>query len=284
MERALTSALTPDRDVGLMVWGDVAGGILNYSVGVFDGAVDSSNFDTDNGVHKDVAGRLFVQPFKSKSLESLGQLGIGIAGTWGKRDGRPAATNLSAYRDVGRLEFFRYLAPTANAMTPDVSATTVYATGEQTRINPELFYYNGGLGLLGELVISNHEVRVGTETEKLSHKAWHATLSYVLWGKNGLDGATPSEAWNPAAGNYGAVEIAARYHWLELDEDTFPTFANPAASASRAQGFGFGVNWAWSRMFRLALNFENTKFKGGAAAGADRKTESVLLGRVQVVL
>lgn len=282
IERALTSALTPDRDVGLMVWGDIAGGIVNYSAGVFDGSADSGTLDTDNGVHKDLAGRLLIQPFKAKSLESLGNLGVAIAGTWGKRDGKPTATGLNAYRTVGRQDFFKYLAPTANAMTPDVSGTTVYAAGEQTRINPELFYYYGGFGILGEAVWSKQEVHVGAAKRKLTHRAAHGTLSYVLWGKNGLDGATPTDSWNPAAGHYGALEFAARYHWLDIDDDSFPLYSSAAASATRAQGFGLAANWVLSRTFRLAVNFEDTKFKGGAANGADRKTEKVFLGRAQV--
>jgi phosphate-selective porin OprO and OprP len=290
VERAMTSALTPDRDVGLQIWGDVAGGVVSYAVGVFNGASDSSNLDSDNGKDKDFAGRIVLQPFKVKSLESLGQLGLAVAGTYGKRNGKATATGLAPFRTVGRLPLFTYLAPAATA--PDAATTTAFAEGDHTRINPELYYYIGGLGLVAEAVWSTQEIHLGGFQRDLTHVAWHATLSYVIGGKNGLDGATPSSPFDPSQGQLGALEIGARYHTLELDEDTFPIYANPVQSAQKAQGFGVSLNWTWSRTFRLMANFEHTEFEGGAGTAAtadtaaeveDRAPENVILARAQVV-
>ncbi|HET8648237.1 MAG TPA: porin, partial [Vicinamibacteria bacterium] len=45
VERALTSGLSPNRDVGLQLQGEVGAGVLTYAAGVFDGAPDGGSLD-----------------------------------------------------------------------------------------------------------------------------------------------------------------------------------------------------------------------------------------------
>src|SRR5688572_25699066 len=55
MERGLPSALTPARDLGIMLHGEVVDGVINYAAGVFNGVGDnrnSPNLDMDD--EKDV--------------------------------------------------------------------------------------------------------------------------------------------------------------------------------------------------------------------------------------
>ena len=80
IERALPTSLVPNRDLGLMVHGDLAGGNLAYAAGVFNGVVDGGSGDTDIQDGKDFVGRVFLQPFRARR-DSLWQgLGAGIAG------------------------------------------------------------------------------------------------------------------------------------------------------------------------------------------------------------
>jgi phosphate-selective porin OprO/OprP len=80
----------------------------------------------------------------------------------------------------------------------------------------------------------------------------------------------------------GAWEIVARAMELELDDAAFPLFANPATSATRARTYAAGVNWYINSNAKVMLNYFQTQFEGGAAGGADRDDEKVLLGRFQV--
>jgi len=43
-----------------------------------------------------------------------------------------------------------------------------------------------------------------------------------------------------------------------------------------------GLNWIWNTNLKYVLDFESTKFKGGASAGADRETENVFQTRLQL--
>jgi phosphate-selective porin OprO/OprP len=92
---------------------------------------------------------------------------------------------------------------------------------------------------------------------------------------------SPSKPFDLSAGTFGALEVVARYSDLMVDEDAFPAFANPAVAARRAQGVGVGLNWYLNRAFKVALDYERTKFRGGAATG-NREPENALLLRFQI--
>jgi phosphate-selective porin OprO/OprP len=300
LERALDQNLSSQRDVGVQVWGDVAGGIFQYAVGIFNGAPDTTSADTDFNHAKDFQGRLFFQPFKAESLGAFGNLGVGISAGTGNRKGRlptavsglpipsvAAQTGLSPFRTSGQNTFFQYLAP----LTDTTGASTVFAHERATRLNPQLFYYYGPFGLLAEYLWLKQGVQKGTSTAELTQTAAHATVSYSIGGTEGYDGSTPEHLFDPAAGRWGALQLAVRFGWLGIDDATFPTYANPVASARSAQAFAGGVAWVPRRSLRLAVNFEETRFEGGAGTAAtatapavfnDRPTEYLFLGRAQV--
>ncbi|HMI87069.1 MAG TPA: porin [Polyangiaceae bacterium] len=278
-ERALTSNLTPSRDLGVQVWGEVAEGIVTYAAALLDGAPDNASIDQDVGGSKDVAGRLFVQPFKR--APALGTLGFGIAGTTGQRNGGPKATSLVGLRTTGQTALFTYAAPA----TDPTGGNTVFASGRHSRFDPQVHYYRGGLGVLGEVVWSQQEVHKAGEIAVLTQRAWHATISYVIGGTNGYKGATPEERWDPAHGHLGALEIAARYGDIRFDDGAFPLFADRPVSARGARNFGFSANWILSRQARVALGYERTRFAGGAGkegAIENRPTENFVLTRAQL--
>ena len=59
IERGLPTDSVPDRDVGVMVHGEIADGTVAYALAVFNGAEDNKSIDTDSSDKKDVAGRIF---------------------------------------------------------------------------------------------------------------------------------------------------------------------------------------------------------------------------------
>src|SRR6185369_1347085 len=184
---------------------------------------------------------------------------------------------LPTFRSAGQNTFFSYLAPSSDP----TGTGTVFAHLTQTRLNPGLFYYIGGFGILGEVVWSRQEVQKGNAIATLTHQAAHVTASLVLGGKNGYEGATPTRPFDLATGALGALEVAVRWNWLKLDDATFPTYADPAKSVAKAQGLAIGVNYIPQRMLRFAADYEVTSFTGGKGTG-DRNTEKLLVGRVQV--
>ena len=293
LERALDQNLSSQRDVGVVLWGDIAGGIFQYIAGAFNGDPDNSAADVDINYAKDFAGRLFFRPFRTEGLRDFGNLGVGLAAQTGNRKGRlptstvPAQTGLAPYRTAGQNTFFQYLAPA----TDTTGATTVFTHERATRLNPQLFYYYGPVGLLAEYVWLRQGVQKGNATTELTQKAAHATLSYTIGGTEDYDGATPEHGFDPSAHYLGALQLAVRLGWLGIDDATFPTYANPLTSARTAKAIGAGANWVLRRSFRVGLLYEQTWFEGGAgtaatataaATMANRPTEFLLQGRAQV--
>jgi phosphate-selective porin OprO/OprP len=274
-ERAMPTNLVPNRDLGVQIAGDVNTGVVSYAVGVFNGVVDGGNqADADNNDSKDVAARVFFQPFLV-SGGPLKNLGFGIAGSVGHQDGTVAAPALPSYRSPAQQTVFSY-------RSDSTAAGTAFADGRHTRIAPQGYFYSGPFGLLAEYTISKQEVRRAAAFADLEHTAWQAAASWVIaGGEASYRGVTPKHPFDPASHAWGAFELAARWSKLELDDNTFPTFANPASSARSAEAWALGLNWYLNKSLKVMLDYETTKFDSGAATG-DREDENILFSRFQI--
>ena len=94
-------------------------------------------------------------------------------------------------------------------------------------------------------------------------------------------GVTPRKPFDLKKGDWGAFEVVGRVGQLTVDNDTFSTFASPAASARRATEWGVGINWYLNNNVKVSSNFEYTRFGQGDPKG-NRPDERVVLSRVQV--
>src|SRR5690606_25894772 len=145
-----------------------------------------------------------------------------------------ANPDLPSFRTTGRQTFFRYL--TGNE-------AVVLAAGRQTRIVPQGYFYYGPAGLMSEYAVSRQEVQQGEAVTTLSHRAWQVAGSIVLTGEQATYGRLRPRAAYDGKGHWGAFEAVGRVHGLRVDDATFPTFADPARTASSAFTWGLGLNW-----------------------------------------
>jgi phosphate-selective porin OprO/OprP len=275
-ERGFTSSVAPNRDIGAVLNGEVAGGVFSYAAGVMNGVTDGASADTDVNRAKDFVARVFLQPFKGDPHSRASGLGVGVAASTGIQKGNTTTPGLPSYATAGLQTFFSYL---TDARDP---TNTVFALRRRNRLAPQLYYYVGPFGFLAEYVASQHTISRKGELKKLTNHAWLAEASVVLTGDaNGFDGVTVNEPFNPGKKTWGAPELSIRYNELRIDDDTFPSYANPTTSASLARGFGANLFWNWSRNLAWLVSFERTEFEGGAADG-DRPTEFALFTRAQV--
>lgn len=277
VERGFPTQLVPNRDTGVMLHGGFWNNALYYQAGVFNGTTDggSSDFDVSDP-DKDFAERLFVRPFQQSGVDALRGFGLGVAGTIGERAGTPRT-----YVSDGAQRFFTYLTGTG-------AQPNVINDGSTWRVTPQGYYYWGPFGVFGEYVISSQELRQAGggagagSTARLVNTAWQVAGSYFLTGEeNSFEPVTPRNSVNPAAGAWGAWEITARVGELDVDNEAFPIFANPAQSATRAFSWGVGLNWHLNRNVKLQLNYINTDFDGGDANPALAQREQLILTRAQ---
>ncbi len=255
--------------MGLQVSGDLSDGTVGYAVGYFNGLTDGGSTDGGVGDDKDFVGRVFVQPFRNKAGSPLQGLGVGVAGTIGKRQDPLSGL---AYRTGGRSAFFRY----------DQAATAI---GDQRRLSPQFYYYHGPFGLLGEHITSRQEVQEGTTRADLTNRGWFLQGSYVLTGENAsFRGVTPAKPFDREKRQWGALELAARYGKVKVDNDAFRLgLADPAVSASDAKAFTLGLNWYLNRNVKAQFNYERTDFNRSIRFGNDAMDhEDTFLTRVQV--
>jgi phosphate-selective porin OprO and OprP len=289
IERGLPTSLLPNRDLGVQLGGDLAGGAINYSVGYFNGVNDGGSSDASSDVENDTSGdwaaRIFFTPFQSSDLYALRGLGFGIAGTYVDSTGSTATTLLPSYRTPGQQTFFSYRGTNADT-------TGTYADGERLRVTPQAYYTNGSFRVLAEYAQLSQDVTratpsSGTRSESLDHSAWQVQLAWFATGEEqAFRGFKPNTVFSPKDGTWGAWEVVARYHELDIDDDAFvggaDSFADPETAASKASAWGVGVNWHLNQNYKVSLNYDVTRFDGGAAAGADRPDEEALFTRFGV--
>jgi len=272
VDRALPTALVPNRDVGVMVFGDVAAATVSYAIGAFNGVPDGGSADIDDSPGKDVVGRIFVSPFKNNRTSPLQQLGVGLAASVGERQGTTAAPGLPSFKTTSQQTFARYRTDGAN---------TVIADGRQWRLSPQAQFYLASFGAITEYVVSSQDVRQGTTKDSVQNRAWQLSTSYVLTGEPASQRVVPRRALDPKSGGWGAVEVTTRYHTLELDEEFLTRWSTSANGVEWARAWDAGVNWYLNRGVKLTAEYQEVRFRGGATEG-DRPTERGVLTRVQV--
>ena len=290
VQRAYPTSLAPNRDMGFQLGGDVAGGRFAYQLAYLNGSNDGSSSetfaDTDVNDDKEYALRLFAHPFAESDSFAIRGFGIGIAGTYTDQTGNSLQPLLPSFRTPGQSTFFRFRQFSTTVGAP---AGTI-ADGERTRLAPQLYYYAGSFGLMGEYTEVSQDVsRVvpnGVRERTVDTSAWQLALSYFLTGEEAsFRGYQPKTRFSLEDNTLGAFELVARVQSLSVGDEAFSgganSFADPLASASQADSWGVGLNWYLNENVKWLLDYEHTTFEGGAATG-DRTDEDAIQLRLAV--
>ena len=266
-ERSLASGLVPNRDLGVQAIGDLWRGHVSYSAGVFNGIPDgtSSAGDVDTNSAKDLAGRVTVQPFRTTGQppRALTGLGLHLGATRGTEAGA-----LPSFKTSAGQTYFSY-------------GAGAVASGTRTRVTPAVFYYYKGFGGFAEYVRSTQAVSRGLEARDLANHAWEVTGSWVLTGEAASDrGVRPRRPFDPEKGQWGAVQVLARYTALRVDSDAFTSGLAAPGASQEARSWTIGLNWYPNPWTKWYATFERTEFDEGNAPA--RPAEDVVLVRFQL--
>jgi phosphate-selective porin OprO and OprP len=294
VERAFPTSLVPNRDIGVQLGGDVAGGLFNYNVSYTNGVNDGGSADglptpdVENDAKGDVSARVFFQPFLNSDSFALRGLGFGVAGTYVDVAGSTANTLLPSYRSPGQASFFSYRGNTAaTATTPAINNAT-FADGQRLRYSPQFYWYYTSFGVMGEYAVVSQDVTrtngAVTRSDTLDNKAWQLQFTWLLTGEDETFRAvTPGSNFEIGKPGRGAWELVARVHELSVDDDAFAgganSYANPLTAARRARAAAIGMNWYLNPNVKWSFDYELTKFDGGATTG-DRPDEKAYLTRI----
>jgi len=263
-ERSLVSQLVPNRDVGFQAQGDLAGGKLVYAGGIFNGnPVDgqSSTTDVDVNSGKDLAGRVLFYPFRSASEphHALANFGFHLGGSTGDQSG-----SLPTFRTTAGQTYFAFPA-------------SVTADGTRNRVSPAVFLYAKGFGGFAEYARTTQDVLSSGTPLTVTNQAWGVTATFVLTGESTSErGVRPTRPFDPAAGTWGAVQIAARYAELTLDGRLFDSGIASATASRKTQQMTFDTNWYLNNYVKFYGTFERFDFSG------TRDSENLILFRAQL--
>jgi phosphate-selective porin OprO/OprP len=287
VERGYPSELAPNRDVGFMLHGDLLHNSLYYGIGAFNGVPDGNSGDievADN--EKDVAGRIFAQPFTNTDIAALKKFGLGFGGSYGIE----AGTTTPSFSTMGRQKFFSYDSGSGTAASPNVTEA-----GGHVRLDPQGWYYWGPVGLYWEYIVSSEKFQLDSGAkhtqEWFDNRAWDVTASWYLTGEN-------NAFWSPPAplhpfrfdgSGWGAWQLLGRVQGISLDNAAFAKKANfvTANSAEDATTWGVGLDWFWNRNIKWIFEYEQTSFGFAPGAAAPKagnvaaKNERVFMSRLQ---
>jgi len=266
VELSYPTFIVPNRDLGILLEGELAEGVVSYAAGVVNGAPDGGNSDVDMSDGKDLVGRVFVSPF-TRGRGPLRRLGLGIAGSTGTQRGP-----LPSYRSAGQVSVIGILAG-------------VEADGARTRVAPQGSFFAGPVGLVSELTRSESWVKNKDGVRsKLRAQAWQVTATVALTGeKESFDGLRPARPFDPGKGQWGAFELAARVEGLELGREAADaSLVDPAKSVKKACSWTAALTWHLNRNVKEVVDYTRTTFTGGAPGGGDRPAESALFVRTQI--
>ena len=216
IERGFPTLFVPNRDLGVQLSGDIAGGVAQYSIGLFNGVVDGGSSDAQADAEldddRDVAARVFFQPFLNSDTFALRGLGFGVAATYVNALGNVQNPSLPTLRSPDQQSFLRYRSD--NAATPTINES-IYLDGERLRVIPQAYYYVGSFGALGEYVQVSQDVSRDTASgllsEELENTAWQLQLTYFLTGEEAAyKGFTPIKTFNVGAPGWGAHKMEVK--------------------------------------------------------------------------
>ncbi len=256
LERGLPNALPPPRS-----WGVAAGNVvldkrMTWAAGIFRTSTDSFSGNSDAGRPCSLTGRVTALPWYRNDGADLLHLGVDYS-----------------YR--------RPSEPIRYSSTPEAFFAPVFTdTGmiDADRVNlfaAELAWVRGPMSIQSEFMASVVDT---PDLSTLCFSALYVQASCFLTGEHRpYDTSTgvftrlrPKK--NFPTNGWGAVEIAARYSYLDLDKAGLPHAARDLHNGS------VGINWYWSPTMRLMLNYIRTCVDGSDTADA----ADIVVARLQL--
>ncbi|HUC29626.1 MAG TPA: porin [Candidatus Acidoferrum sp.] len=290
VERGLQSLLYPCagtafRCPGMVLHGDISGGVMQWWAGAFNGR----NGVTANATNEpEFVGRLRFYPFRKSKSDFLKQFAFG--GSIAHSRSRGLSNDLSF-----------------NGTIPDAAYDffpSLRINGPVERYEGELTYINGPLALRGEYTqMQQQRWGVGSETPGglgfltvpgIGAKAWNASGTYLLTKEKRPENGTP-RVKNPLFGpdtpggkgrGLGAWEVALRYTGIQANApgSDFLNIYTPGFVPTydyHTDEITFGVNWYPNYWIRYMVNVGVDQLHQPSVTGQIPQNFFVVLQRLQ---
>jgi phosphate-selective porin OprO/OprP len=133
--------------------------------------------------------------------------------------------------------------------------------------------------VFGEYMRSTQRIaKAGVNTD-VTNTAWDVTGSILLTGETASYGIVrPKSNVDPTTGQWGALQILARYAELNVDGKAFTDGLAGTGASRNAKSFTIAANWYPTAYIKYYLTYERTKFDNSSV----RPNENVILFRTQL--
>ncbi len=233
MERSLPSIFDSVRDFGIGFNNHSKDKRITWAAGIFSPSNDFG-YSFREDLDMDISGRVTGLPYYEDGGSRLLHLGFAVNGQL--RDGidtrfrqRPEVHLAKRYLDTG-------------TMSRDSGAI----------MNGEIAWVHGPFSLQGEYTHAFVDVNGGSVSELwglYAQASWFVTgehKNYVL-GKGIFSRVKPNNPFAPEQGKWGALELAARYSYIDLN--------NKSIFGGREENITIGANWWLYQNVRMMLNY-----------------------------
>lgn len=250
------------RQAGLLLWGNVLDGRLDYAIGGYNGHLSGL---ADNNPNQEVVGYFNARPFlRSEALPGLRNLNVGASGSLG-----------TVVRPEGTLPLRTSVQSAENDEAAN-DATAVFLNfredafyrGDRQFGAIHLAYYAGGLSFeseynAGQFRMGRHGVQ-GLSTVPTT--GFHAAVGYFLTGEQIERRTTvvplrPFQPWSGGGWGPGAIEPFVRFSQLEVGRSVFDDgLAEADLWSNRANLIDLGFNWYPNRWVKFYFDWQHAAF------------------------
>ena len=270
-----------NRDVGVMAWGQLFEKRLDYAAGIFNG---SRNGYLDNNSSPALSALINLRPFGGLKGSALEFLNVG---------GSVLAAN--------ELQL-----PVPDILRTNVATTGsgilgipflafkdgVVESGPRTLWDAHIAWYYRSLSLIAEYSGGFQDYATAANPFNRTHlgvQGFYAQAGYFITGEqvSGRGQVRPICNFDlrPGKGGIGAIELASRYSYLDIDNQIFSRgLVDPTLWTNRAGLIDVGVNWYWSQYIKVYFGWQHAEFGSPVRVdpGRSQLNNDMLLLRFQI--
>jgi hypothetical protein len=266
------SFLTPARVAGVEALGEVWARRFQYELALVAAGPGGSNAEFGPVATRELFARGFLHPFRDTSWAALTELGVGVGGSVGRRDGslaQPATLRLASY---GGATFFAFR---ADGTAPG----TAVASGLVARVAPHVAWSFGPVAAFADFV---HEVdAVGSR--RVQSDAASGTVTVSLTG-DVTHAFRRSDVSSPVGrGGFGSLQLVGGGGWVHVATEAFDGLADPNVAMPTAFVLGVGLNWYPIEGIGLIADYSHTAFNA-LTGHPNRAAEDVITAVVELRL
>jgi phosphate-selective porin len=279
MERSLpvrNLGVPSQRDIGAMVWGDVFGGILGYSAGIYNG--DGPNRPNQDS-RFDFYGRVVLHPFNNDGAARWTQ--IGLSGHTGSRDPNLIGYDLPSLTTQSGYVFWK---PTYKDSFGRL--THIIPSAGQNAAGADVFVPLDRFDFTAEAILADFQTREAIDGAQLSPFTqrtgslfgFSSYLQVGVWvlgdrstiGFPGTSKPLHIDLTQPSTVVPGSsVEILAKWEHLAVDyEGASRSGVNDKKTpngTTEVEAFSLGVNYWATKHVRATANYVLNTFPDGSA-------------------